>query len=101
MNEPVRICGNKCDLCFDAEARASGQSQDAVVALAKAYANAGEADRSEMNDVLVDWLGSSAVAKRYDARYLVRLFNVRTALPALENLALRLEATPGAFASTS
>ena len=54
-----------------------------------------------MNDVLVDWLGSSAVAKRYDARYLVRLFNVRTALPALENLALRLEATPGAFASTS
>jgi hypothetical protein len=98
MNEPVRIWLEQLRSVLDADARASKQSQDAVVTLAKAYKDTDEADRGDIDDILVDWLRSSDPATRYDARYLIRLFNVITALPALEELAVRLANTPGASA---
>jgi hypothetical protein len=98
MNEPVRIWWEQLRSVLDADARASKQSQDAVVALAKAYKETDAADRADIDDVLADWLRSSDPATRYDARYLIRLFNVITALPALEELAVRLANTPGASA---
>ena len=95
MSEFVRAWWEELRARLDAEARAEKQSQAAVVVLAREYAAADDATRVAINQVLSDWLLSPDGTKRYDARYLVRAFNIIDALPELNELACRLGTTPG------
>jgi hypothetical protein len=79
---------------MDQEARASKQSQEATVALERAYRDLNDSDRRVIDPILSEWLLSTDSAKRYDARYLVRSFKIKSALPDLKKLESRLKADP-------
>jgi hypothetical protein len=78
---------------LDAEALASKQSQDATVRLTSFYGELDEPDRAVVDEALADWVVGGDDRRVFDALVLIRQFEIRSALPALER---RAESLAGA-----
>lgn len=79
---------------LDADARESKTSQQAVVELAGHYARLSPSERLVIDELLAEWAISDDEAKRFDALALISEHRIRSAVPALRQLANRLEETP-------
>ena len=79
-------------------AMANKQSQDALSGMAQIYRSLSADDRLVVDELLTDELKSDDATVRFDALSLIADFTIRTALPALRELALWLESqrSPGA-----
>jgi hypothetical protein len=76
-------------------ARASKAPILATLELYKWYDNLTTDDRSRADEVFCEWVSSSDVAKQFDALAMVWKFRIRVAIPALEDLAIRLRSEKG------
>lgn len=73
-------------------ARAVKQSQQAIYDLMSHYRSLSEAEKREVDALLIEDLDSTEENTQFDALALIREFKVKSALPALRALADRLEA---------
>jgi hypothetical protein len=82
----------------DIEAAAQKDSQQALDQLCTLYKKFDVPERAMASRVLAEWSLSSDPGKRFDALAIIKEFRVSDALPALRELAIRLEssAEPGA-----
>lgn len=83
---------------LDRRARAAKLSQAAVVELSREYGRLAPSERAEVDAVLRAWLLSEDETRRFDAVAVVDDNQVCSAMPALRELAGRLERSdaPGA-----
>lgn len=82
----------------DSEARVLKEPEAALERLRSLYGKFDGVERQMADQVLADWVLSGDEGLRFDGLALINDFNVRTAIPALRELAKRLtsNAAPGA-----
>lgn len=82
----------------DIEAAGQKDPQLALDQLCALYEKFDESERAMANRVLAEWSLSTDIGKRFDALAIVDEYRVSEAVPALRELAIRLEksAEPGA-----
>lgn len=78
---------------LDDEARWSKSSQAVVVELSRRYRALDESERSEVDELLTEWVLSDDEGKRFDALAVIADNKVARAAPALRELGERLEAS--------
>jgi hypothetical protein len=69
---------------LDAEALAAKQSQEATVRLTALYRSLDEGDREVVNAAIAEWVVGDDNRRRFDALALVREFEIRSAVSALQ-----------------
>jgi len=80
---------------LDAAARKSKESQRAVVELSRRYAALPSDEKRAVDDRLAEWVVSDDPGLRFDALALIGDHCIRSAVPALRELARRLESESG------
>lgn len=78
---------------LDEDARLSKSSQVVVLELSRQYRALDEAERSEVDELLAEWVLSEDEGKRFDAMAVIADNQVARAVPALRELGERLEAS--------
>lgn len=78
---------------LDEDARASKSAQGVVLELARQYRELDEAERSQVDELLAQWILSEDEGKRFDAMAVIADNHVAHAVPALRELSERLEAS--------
>jgi hypothetical protein len=76
---------------FDSEALDAKFSQQATMRLADFYRLLEDADRAVVDQAVADWVADDDDRRGFDARALIREFEIRSAVPALK---ARLAALP-------
>ena len=79
----------------DRERVAAKDSPGVVRILSDAYRGLSDADRPNVDAVLVDALSTGDEGHRFDALALIHTFRIRSALPGLHDLSKRLGAQSG------
>lgn len=67
------------------------ESQGVVLDMFKAYRRLSEPERQEADRTVAQWVLSGDASKRFDALALIQEFGIASSLPALRQLAAKLE----------
>lgn len=86
---------NQFWLDTDRAAQQRKDSQSAILALQDLYTSLSEHEKLVADQVIVEWAVSDDTRKRYDGLALINRFGIRSALPALRQLADRFEKADG------
>lgn len=76
---------------LDRRAVESKSSQEAIIELSRRYGLLEEDERAEIDELLAKWVLSDDEAERFDALAIIFDHDVASAIPALRQLASRLE----------